>query len=138
MWTARRRLRAPSPQPDRRGGTREKKNTELFRWGMGGGYGRPFFIAMAQTKKFAAVTIAAPARCCEAVSSLEGKRILAADAPSLPMPDCTMPKQCRCKFQKYVDRREDEQGRRFLFGQERAAWYSGGQRRKSRGRRSID
>jgi hypothetical protein len=110
----------------------------MFRWGMGGGYGRPFFIAMAQAEKFPAVTIAAPTRCCEAVSALHGVRILAAHAPALPMPHCTMPAQCRCKFQKYDDRREDEQGRRFKFGQERAAWYSGGQRRKSRGRRTVD
>jgi hypothetical protein len=138
MWTARRRLCAPSPKLDRRGGTREKKNTELFRWGMGGGYGRPFFMAMAQSKKFPAVTIAAPSRCCEAVNALEGVRILAVDAPTLPMPTCTIPNQCRCRFQKYVDRREDEQGRRSVLGQERAAWYAGGQRRKSRGRRPID
>jgi hypothetical protein len=91
-----------------------------------------------QTRKFAAVTIAAPARCCEAVSALEGVRILATHAPTLPMPNCTMPAQCRCRFQKYVDRRDDDQGRRFQFGQERAAWYAGGQRRKSRGRRSAD
>lgn len=111
---------------------------ELFRWGMGGGYGRPFFIAMAQSRKFAAVTIAAGSRRCEAVSALEGVRILATLAPALPIPHCTMPQQCRCKFQKYVDRRDDEQGRRFHYGQERAAWYSGGQRRTSRGRRGSD
>ena len=105
---------------------------------MGGGYGRPFFMAMAQTKKFAAVTIAMPTRCCGAVSALDGVRILAACAPVLPMSNCTMPNQCRCRFQKYVDRREDEQGRRFRFGQESAAWYAGGQRRHSRGRRTVD
>lgn len=77
-------------------------------------------------------------RRCEAVSALEGVRILATHAPTLPMANCTMPAQCRCKFQKYVDRREDEQGRRSNLGQERAAWYAGGQRRKSKGRRSAD
>jgi hypothetical protein len=60
---------------------------------------------VAQNKKFAAVTVAAPSR---------------------------------CKFQKYVDRRDDDQGRRFAFGQERSAWYSGGKRRKSHGRRTVD
>lgn len=104
---------------------------------MGGGYGRPFFMAVSP-RKYPAVTIAAPARCCDAVNALEGVRMLAIHAPTLPMPNCTMPAQCRCRFQKYVDRREDEQGRRFRFGQERAAWYAGGQRRKSRGRRSVD
>jgi hypothetical protein len=93
---------------------------------------------VAQNKKFAAVTVAAPSRCCDAVSTLAGMRILAIEAPMLPMAGCTMPAQCRCKFQKYVDRRDDDQGRRFAFGQERSAWYSGGQRRKSHGRRTVD
>ena len=111
----------------------------MFRWGMGGGYGRPFFNFMAQTpKKYPAVTIVTGSKCCAAVSALVGVRILAAHAPALPMPTCTKPTDCRCRFKKYVDRRDDEQGRRFKFGGERSAWYSGGQRRKSRGRRDHD
>jgi hypothetical protein len=110
----------------------------VFRWGMGGGYGRPFFLVMGQDKKYPAVTIVAPARRCEAVGALEGLRILATHAPKLPMAGCTMPAQCRCRFQKYVDRREDAEGRRFRYGQESSAWYSGSQRRKSHGRRSAD
>lgn len=106
---------------------------------MGGGYGRPFFMAMAQSpKKFPAVTVARGAKCCGAVDALEGIRILATHAPTLPMANCSMPSECRCRFKKYVDRREDEQGRRAGFGQERAAWYAGGQRRKSKGRRDKD
>jgi hypothetical protein len=103
---------------------------------MRGGFGRPFF--MATTKKFAAVTIVTGAKRCPAVERLEDTRILAAQAPTLPVPNCTMPGECRCRFKKYVDRREDAEGRRFRFGQERNAWYAGGQRRKSRGRREKD
>jgi len=110
----------------------------MFRWGMGGGFGRPFFNAMPSARKFPAITIAMPAECCAAVSALDGMRILAAQAPTLPMPECSTPDGCRCRFQKYSDRREDEQGRRFRFGQERGAWYAGGQRRKSHGRRTAD
>jgi hypothetical protein len=105
---------------------------------MGGGYGRPFFCAMAQSKQFAAVTIAMPSTCRGDVSELEDVRILAIHAPTPPIPNCRVPDKCRCRFQKCIDRREDEQGRRFKYGQERAAWYAGGQRRKSRGRRTID
>jgi hypothetical protein len=106
---------------------------------MGGGYGRPFFMAVPAPKKFSAVTIATPAKCCGAVAALEGMRILATYAPPLPMPNCTMPAECRCRFKKYVDRRDDEQGRRFLYGQGGGAWHVGGQRRKSpRGRRDKD
>jgi len=105
---------------------------------MGGGYGRPFFLAMTQSRKFPAVAIVMPQSCCGAVSALEGVRILAEHAPRLPMPNCTMPNTCRCRFKKFIDRRDDEQGRRFRFGSERATWYAGGQRRKSRGRRTAD
>ncbi|MEX2343353.1 MAG: hypothetical protein WD647_10575 [Steroidobacteraceae bacterium] len=93
---------------------------------------------MTQSKKYPAVTIATATNCCGAAAALEGVRILAAQAPPLPMPNCTMPRECRCRFKKYTDRRDDEQGRRFHFSQERAAWYAGGQRRKSRGRRAAD
>jgi hypothetical protein len=110
----------------------------MFRWGMGGGYGRPFFNAVAPSKKFPAVTIVTPLKCCDAVGALEGLKILASHAPKLPMPNCTMPEKCRCKFQKYTDRRDDEEGRRFRYGQERGAWYAGSQRRKTRGRRPTD
>jgi hypothetical protein len=110
----------------------------LFRWGMGGGFGRPFFLPMAQTKRFSAVAIVAPSRRCDAASAVESKRILSASAPKLPMPECTIPEQCRCRFQKFDDRREDEQGRRFRYGQESNAWYAGSQRRKSHGRRTSD
>ena len=108
----------------------------MFRWGMGGGYGRPFF--MPGSKTYPAVIISTVANRCAAVDTLEGKRVLAIDAPALPVPGCTMPARCRCRFKKHSDRREDEQGRRFSYGQERSAWYAGSQRRISSGRRDKD
>ena len=72
------------------------------------------------------------------VSALKGERILATQAPKLPMPACTMPEQCHCRFLKYSDRREDDHGRRFRFGRDRSMWYSGSQRRQSCGRRPAD
>ncbi len=93
---------------------------------------------MNPTKKYHGVTVATGSNCCGAVGQLEGMRMLATHAPLLPMPNCTMPEACRCRFRKYADRREDEQGRRFRFGQERNSWYAGHQRRKSLGRRDKD
>ena len=90
------------------------------------------------SSKYPAVTIQPGLRHCPAVEALEGKRILATHAPGLPMPNCSVASECRCRFKKYVDRREDEDGRRFKFGGERSAWYAGAQRRKSRGRRAKD
>ena len=106
---------------------------------MGAATAAPFFMSKPAPRKYPAVTIATPAKCCGAVSALEGVRILATHAPPLPMPNCTMPAECRCRFKKYVDRRDDEQGRRSQYSAERGAWHAGGQRRKSpRGRRDKD
>ena len=99
----------------------------------------PFFlIPKAPSNRFPAVTIANGPHCCAAVGALDDIRILASRAPALPMPNCSMRAKCRCRFKKFVDRRDDDEGRRFRFGVERAAWYAGGQRRKSRGRRTAD
>ena len=97
----------------------------------------PLFLRM-PAKPYASVTIAMGTRHCDAVATLEGVRILASHAPTLPMSNCSTPEQCRCRFKKYTDRRDDEEGRRSSIGAERASWYAGGQRRKSRGRRPKD
>ena len=75
---------------------------------MGGGYGRPFFIVMPPPEKIPAVTIVTGKDRCKAVGALEGVRILATDAAALPMPACTMPAACRCRFKKHVDRRDTD------------------------------
>ena len=93
---------------------------------------------MTVPRKYAAVTILAGRHSCHAVSSLKTVRILATGAPPLPVPNCHMPRECGCRFKKYVDRREDDEGRRFCYGLESSAWYSGNQRRKSQGRRERD
>jgi hypothetical protein len=72
-----------------------------------------------------------------AVIVLKDTRILASRAPALPMPNCSRPAKCRCRFKKFADRRDDDEGRWFKFAVERAAWRAGGQRRKSRGRRTA-
>ena len=93
---------------------------------------------MAAAPRFAAVTIVARGPCCREVSSLRGTKLLAHQAPALPVCDCTMPAECRCRFQKYSDRREEDTDRRFHYGNDRTAWYAGAQRRKSDGRRATD
>lgn len=44
--------------------------------------------------------------CCKAVEALAGRRLLADEAPQLPMPDCDQP-TCKCRFHQYSDRRTD-------------------------------
>ncbi|MGH8203991.1 MAG: hypothetical protein ACREST_05230 [Steroidobacteraceae bacterium] len=114
----------------------QDENVPLGEWGAA--TAAPIFMPVAESKKFAAVTISTGSDCCGAVSALEGVRVLATYAPVLPLADCSMPNKCRCRFKKYVDRRDDEEGRRFRYVQERAAWYAGAQRRQSRGRRQAD
>ena len=43
---------------------------------------------------------------CSAVAQIVGYRILADEAPPLPLPDCDEP-QCRCRYAQYRDRRTD-------------------------------
>jgi hypothetical protein len=71
--------------------------------------------------------------CCPAATKAMGKRVLFSEAPSLPLPACTMSKDCSCKFRKSSDRRDCD---RRLFGAlETNRWFVGTENRKSRDRR---
>ena len=87
-------------------------------------------------KRYAAVSIVTTGDCCELVKALSGVKILAAEAPLvLPLPDCTMPEQCRCRYKKYPDRRSGEVERR---EEAHSIWYKGKERRRPGGRRRDD
>jgi hypothetical protein len=91
------------------------------------------------SKKYSAVSIAASGDCCPAVREHVGRKLLATDAPRLPLAACAHPLQCTCRFRKYADRRdEDDEDRRSVRNEVRPVWYSGAQRRKSPGRRGED
>jgi hypothetical protein len=45
--------------------------------------------------------------CC-AVAAIAGQRYLSEEAPVLPLPDCDMPRECRCVYQHFTDRRTDK------------------------------
>lgn len=53
-----------------------------------------------------AVEIVCGGRCCEAAVTLKGKRRLMMQAEPLPLSECTMTAACRCRYQRYSDRRE--------------------------------
>jgi len=72
------------------------------------------------------------------MKELVGRKILAAEAPQLPLPDCSRPLQCRCHFKKSADRRDMEDGRREQNGSMRSILYAGQERRKSSDRRRED
>ena len=88
-------------------------------------------------KDFRAVAIVSSSLCCAAVKALRGQRKFCAEAPRLPLADCTTPGQCRCRFEKYADRRDGDD-RRPLAASVRGAWYGGAEKRSSSIRRATD
>lgn len=89
--------------------------------------------------QFAAVSIVTTSACCDASQQLAGKTFLLAQAPRLPLAECTRPDECRCRFQKHADRRGAEPERRVMQSMWHTnAWGDGGERRKQRGRRKSD
>jgi hypothetical protein len=89
-----------------------------------------------QTKRaggrFGAVEIRVRSGACQGARSLEGQRLLAKEAPALPLSDCTAA-QCSCKFAKWSDRRAE--GRRLEHGGLAASIFLANNRRTRRDRR---
>jgi hypothetical protein len=82
--------------------------------------------------RFGAVEIRIRSDACRAARSLEGQRLLAKDAPVLPLSDCTAA-HCSCKFAKWSDRRAE--GRRLEHGGLSASFFLANNRRTRRDRR---
>jgi hypothetical protein len=83
---------------------------------------------------FSAVSVLCGAESCPASKGLKRQVLLASAAPTLPLPTCSIPYRCRCRFQKLADRRSED-GRRLEGTLERSVWYSGEERRGKRERR---
>jgi hypothetical protein len=80
---------------------------------------------------YPAIAVVSPVDCCAAARELSGRRLLTAEAPRLPLADCTQPSQCKCRFRKFTDRRDGDDDRRQLGSEARSIWYAGPQRRVS-------
>ena len=83
---------------------------------------------------FHAVSIESGAKACAAVRDLEGKRILSASAPMLPLQGCTCT-TCRCRYVHHSDRRISHD-RRVNFANPHA--HAMKDRRVNGGRRMTD
>lgn len=57
------------------------------------------------SQRFRCVEILPAADSCEAVRALEGQRILNAEAPLLPLPECDRIDDCSCRYRHFRDRR---------------------------------
>lgn len=88
--------------------------------------------------KYPAVAIISTRARCAASKKMEGQRLLAAEAPLLPLKNCTSPEQCACSYQKFSDRRKDDEDRRFGAFSHRALYYGGPEKRATGGRRKDD
>lgn len=87
---------------------------------------------------YPAVAIIPCAGACAAAVAVAGRRLLAAEAPLLPLRDCTMLARCQCRYRKFPDRRDEGAERRSPQGSIGANWYGGQDQRRSRGRRQDD
>lgn len=84
-----------------------------------------------------AVEIVPPRASCIAAQAVKGMRFLSAQAPALPLEQCTQPTACRCIYRKHADRREEARRAEDATGIRR--WSPPpSERRKKRGRRSTD
>lgn len=99
-------------------------------------HGQPARVA-SKPRPFQAVAVFRGGSACEMAQRFSEHRFLAKDAPSLPLPGCTMPHKCTCRFLKFNDRRESMQRRLMDFGLG-AQLFGGKERRAVRGRRKND
>jgi hypothetical protein len=85
--------------------------------------------------QWSAVSIVPAGGSCEAARALKGQRFLSAQAPRLPLKECTSSGSCPCVYRKYPDRRAGPRREEEKTGLRRPA---DAERRRSRGRRSSD
>ena len=57
------------------------------------------------SKQWHAVTIVAKGNSCEAARAARNNRYLSADAPRLPLAECSNPEACSCSYKHHADRR---------------------------------
>ena len=88
------------------------------------------------TNPWSAVSIVCTSASCAAARALKGQRFLSADAPRLPVADCTSAETCPCVYRKHSDRRAGPRREVDASGLKRSS--PSPERRSSRGRRTTD
>jgi hypothetical protein len=86
-----------------------------------------------QPAAFRSVELRTQGTPCGEAKALAGKRILVAEAPSLPLQSCTL--RCSCYYKPHDDRRDPEPRRRIDAGMS-GTFYAGPERRSGHDRRS--
>jgi hypothetical protein len=96
----------------------------------------PHAQSVSRTNAFQAVSVIACQQACAAASKAQGQRFLARQAPRLPLIDCSRPGDCRCRFEKFADRRRGPQ--RSPYTSMDSPSFGGVEKRRNRGRRVTD
>jgi hypothetical protein len=87
-------------------------------------------------KDWHAVSILPKGASCEAALAMRGTRFLSAQAPRLPLAQCTTPKSCTCAYKHHADRRGQPRRKDEAMGLKRTKVE---QERRARGdRRNTD
>ena len=87
-------------------------------------------------RPFQAISIFRGVNAGALANRLSEQRFLAKDAPSLPLPGCTMRASCECVYLKHRDRRAAQ--RRVMDFSASQRVYTGKERRVLKGRRATD
>jgi hypothetical protein len=95
--------------------------------------------ARPERHRWHAVSILPTRTCREAVLLARNKRFLSGEAPRFPLPECRQPGRCECIYRHHEDRRagprrSTEKG----WQPSPRSDPQGGEKRRSRGRRSTD
>lgn len=72
---------------------------------------------------------------CREAKARAGKRVLATEAPPLPLKGCTL--RCSCYYKEHADRRDSEPRRLVDVGMS-GSFYTGPERRSGRDRRRAE
>ncbi len=83
---------------------------------------------------YRAVSVVPTRTSCPAAIAIRHTRFLVAEAPTLPLPMCTWPMSCPCRFESHNDRRVEE--RRISLRSDEPGPRK--ERRRPFGRRSSD
>ncbi|HEY5809752.1 MAG TPA: hypothetical protein VIT67_17380, partial [Povalibacter sp.] len=92
--------------------------------------------APAPVSRFQAIAIYRGIKACEMAKRFSDHRFLQRDAPALPLPQCSMPHQCECRYLKFKDRRGAP--RRVVDFGSSTSMKQQAEKRNFRGRRKAD
>ena len=132
-------LRSPDRDPDKeRRATRDRRAQSERRAG-NRRQARGAISDAPAVSRYRAASILASRCACDAVKMVEGKRYLAAQAPKLPLLDCSA-ERCTCRYVRHEDRRGSQGDRRALYSLQTDLYGVDGQpdRRRRQGRRRAD